>query len=360
MEKQDTSSSTSGSLPVVPDQQETIAVLRKENSQLRAELALMRDYHQPAPSEATWETEMQRGIVYADDQSRTSSLSPGKLLEQLSGISKERMKTDRIRNSSDFDYLPKCTSDKAQLEADFVRWGYCLVEDAMSPEQVGAQVDRLVDQAEAERRLNVALMSHHDQGQHVNNLVLKGEVFRKRWSSRNRLRRKARWWIACLPRSWVKISDWVAHTDLLFIRVADFKSCISTRDSCRYRTRLTRWALLSSGVIATSALPTEARISCRGRIALRTAARVFTTASISWHSWTGNQVSSLFVPRLVRASLPIHAFCTVAVDVPRQVRDMRCAVITTGSSSGLYTNNRLQTCMYRTTSTSSYHPGSRK
>ena len=26
----------------------------------------------------------------------------------------------------------------------------------------------------------------------------------KRWSSRNRLRRKARWWIACLPRSWVR------------------------------------------------------------------------------------------------------------------------------------------------------------
>ena len=65
-------------------------MLRKENSQLRAELARMRDYHQPAPSEATWETEMQRGIVYADDRSRTSSLSPGKLLAQLSGISKER------------------------------------------------------------------------------------------------------------------------------------------------------------------------------------------------------------------------------------------------------------------------------
>lgn len=177
--RQDRSSSTSGSLPVAADQDEALAYLRDENARLRAELAQLRAYRNAPPAATAWETEMRRGIVYADGRSPTSSLSAGRLLKQLSGLSKERMKAGRIRNSSDFDYLPKPSSDEARLEADFVRWGYCLVEDAMSPQQVQAQVDRLVDQAAAERRLDVAIMtSANDSAQLVSNLVLKGAVFR--------------------------------------------------------------------------------------------------------------------------------------------------------------------------------------
>ncbi len=121
---------------------------------------------------------MRRGIVYADGQSSTSSMAAGRLLTQLSGISRERMKAGQIRNSSGFSYLPQPSVDASQLEADFVRWGYCLVEDAMSQEQVRAQVARLQDQAAAERRLGAGIMSSKDRAQHVNNLVLKGSVFR--------------------------------------------------------------------------------------------------------------------------------------------------------------------------------------
>ena len=59
-----------------------------------------------------------RGIAYADGQSPTSSISAGRLLKQLTGVAKERMKAGRIRNSSDFDYLPKPSADEATLEAD--------------------------------------------------------------------------------------------------------------------------------------------------------------------------------------------------------------------------------------------------
>ena len=174
----DKNSSTSGTLPMVADQDETVDRLREENATLRAELARLRACHAPS-ADATWEAEMARGVTYADDHSPTSSLSAGRLLKQLSGLSRERMNAGRIRNSSDFDYLPKPGSDEAQLEADFVRWGYCLVEDAMSPDQIEAQVDRLVDQAAAERRLDVGFTtSANDTAQLVDNLVLKGAVFR--------------------------------------------------------------------------------------------------------------------------------------------------------------------------------------
>ena len=174
----DKSSSTSGRLPTVPDNDETAARLREENARLRAELALLRTEPETS-SVTTWEAEMARGIAYADGTSPTSSLSAGRLLKQLAGLSKERMKAGLIRNSSEFEYLPKPSADEAQLEADFVRWGYCLVEDAMSPEQVQAQVDRLVEQAEAEKNIQAGIMtSRKETAQLVNNLVLKGAVFR--------------------------------------------------------------------------------------------------------------------------------------------------------------------------------------
>ena len=176
--QQDKTSSTSGSLPAVADRHEALSRLREENARLRAELAQLRAYRDAPSPDASWETEMRRGIVYSDGQSSTSSMVAGRLLTQLSGISRERMKAGQIRNSSDFSYLPHPSVDATQLEADFVRWGYCLVEDAMSQEQGRAQVARLKDQAAAERRLGAGIMSSKDRAQHVNNLVLKGSVFR--------------------------------------------------------------------------------------------------------------------------------------------------------------------------------------
>lgn len=174
----DQSSSASGTLPEVADSQEALARLRDENAHLRAELAALRSYRETT-GDTTWEAEMERGIVYADGKSATSARTAGRMLAQLSGITKERMKAGKIPDSRDFDCLPTPSADEAKLEADFVRWGYCLVEGAMSPEQVKAQVDRLVDQAAAERQLGLAIMtSGGDRAQLVNNLVLKGNIFR--------------------------------------------------------------------------------------------------------------------------------------------------------------------------------------
>lgn len=175
----DQTSSTSGPLATVPDAEEAISRLRQENAQLRAELAALRSQQAPAGEGASWETEMAAGIVYSDDRSHTSAKSPWRVLKQLAGLSKERVKAGRIRNSDEFDYLPKPSADEAQLEADFIRWGYCLVGNAMTPEQIQAQVDRMTDQAAAERDGGVAIMGDaRDQSQLVNNLVLKGQVFR--------------------------------------------------------------------------------------------------------------------------------------------------------------------------------------
>ena len=160
------------------DAEQALARLREENTRLNAELALARQRPR-ASSEDDWEQAMRQGIVYADGQSAASALSAGRLLKQLAGVAKERLEAGRIRNSSDFDYLPKPSADEAQLEADFVRWGYCLVADAMSPQQVQAQLDRLVEQAAAERRLDAATTtSHRGTAQLVANMVLKGAVFR--------------------------------------------------------------------------------------------------------------------------------------------------------------------------------------
>ena len=163
---------------------EILARLRDENARLRAELSQLRGHGQ-TPSAAvfndsdSWNTATRAGIAYADGRSPTSALSASRLLRQLAGLSKERLEAGRIRNSSDIDCLPRPTADEGQLEADFVRWGYCLVADAMTPAQVRAQVDRLAEQAAAERQLGKATMtSSGERAQLVANLVLKGAVFR--------------------------------------------------------------------------------------------------------------------------------------------------------------------------------------
>ena len=46
--------------------------------------------------------------------------------------------------------LPRPTTDLAQAERDLDDWGYCILADALSPEQLARVRTRLVEQAEAE------------------------------------------------------------------------------------------------------------------------------------------------------------------------------------------------------------------
>ena len=175
----DRSSSASGELQKLQSTNEIVDELRNEIATLRAELAEAKRVKQVAKSDADWAEPMARGIHYADGQSPASSMSAGRMLAQVAGQSKARMKAGLIPNSDVFSYLPKPSADKAQLEADFIRWGYCIVEDAMTPEQVKAQVDRLVEQAAAEKSQDSAInTSRGDTAQLVNNLILKGQIFR--------------------------------------------------------------------------------------------------------------------------------------------------------------------------------------
>ncbi len=177
--RKDSSSSASGQLLEVADSEEAIARLRTENAQLRSELERFESGRVGSPQSELWESEMKLGISYSDGRSHTSSISAGRVLRQLSGISKARMKEGRIRNSSEFEYLPTASTDASQLEADFVRWGYCVVGDALDQDQIDRQLERLIDQAAAERQADVAMMtSRNGTAQLVNNLVLKGQVFR--------------------------------------------------------------------------------------------------------------------------------------------------------------------------------------
>uniref|UniRef100_A0A7S1Q9Q7 Phytanoyl-CoA dioxygenase family protein n=1 Tax=Alexandrium catenella TaxID=2925 RepID=A0A7S1Q9Q7_ALECA len=93
---------------------------------------------------------------------------------------------DKVRPSSDFADLPQPSTDLQVLQRDFMRWGYCLVKDALSHEEVEAAKARLLDQAEAERAAGVAQMgSRKENGQPwvgarqlVSNLASKGDIFR--------------------------------------------------------------------------------------------------------------------------------------------------------------------------------------
>jgi ectoine hydroxylase-related dioxygenase (phytanoyl-CoA dioxygenase family) len=71
--------------------------------------------------------------------------------------------------------LPEPTKDMARLRRDFREWGYCLIEDATSPEQTRALHRRVIEQAAAERALGIAYLMEAQQ--HVWALVNKGEVF---------------------------------------------------------------------------------------------------------------------------------------------------------------------------------------
>lgn len=93
-------------------------------------------------------------------------------------VMQDRFREGSIRPASDFGYLPQPTSDSDQLEHDFVRWGYCIVADAMTPAQVERVVARLKDQAAAERAAGVGHVSHGGSSQHVFNALPKGQEFR--------------------------------------------------------------------------------------------------------------------------------------------------------------------------------------
>ena len=76
-----------------------------------------------------------------------------------------------------FDDLPAPTKDIRRARQDLDRYGFCLIEDGMSPAQCSFMRDRLEQQAEAERECGLADMTPHF---HIMwTLVNKGECFAK-------------------------------------------------------------------------------------------------------------------------------------------------------------------------------------
>ena len=76
-----------------------------------------------------------------------------------------------------FDDLPRETKDIHQARRDLDKYGYCLIEDAMSEYQRSYMRNRLEEQAEAERECGLADMSPHF---HIMwTLVNKGDCFAK-------------------------------------------------------------------------------------------------------------------------------------------------------------------------------------
>ena len=71
--------------------------------------------------------------------------------------------------------LPRPTKDIDRLRSDMLRWGYCMVEDALSPDQVAVVRRRVLDQAEGERRAGIAQKT--PSGQNINCCVNKGRCF---------------------------------------------------------------------------------------------------------------------------------------------------------------------------------------
>lgn len=79
-----------------------------------------------------------------------------------------------------FATLPRVTEDLVQAEADLREFGYTIISNALSPEEVAALKTRLVEQCEAEDQMGVAV---RDGGADLPNqrcfgLINKGAVFR--------------------------------------------------------------------------------------------------------------------------------------------------------------------------------------
>jgi ectoine hydroxylase-related dioxygenase (phytanoyl-CoA dioxygenase family) len=71
--------------------------------------------------------------------------------------------------------LPRASKDINQLRADMLKWGYCKVEDALSVAQVEIIHQRVLEQAEGERRAGLAQKT--PSGQNINCCVNKGQCF---------------------------------------------------------------------------------------------------------------------------------------------------------------------------------------
>lgn len=143
--------------------------VESEISELRAEIENLKSMLQSnnQPSKETKEESVWPSKIEYHEQPYSGA--------RLIGLTKDR---DNIGSTEEDPELPKPTRSVSQLEADFIRWGYCLVADAMNNDQINAQVDRMLDQAEAERCSGVAHMSHRGRAQLIFNMLPKGQVFR--------------------------------------------------------------------------------------------------------------------------------------------------------------------------------------
>lgn len=83
--------------------------------------------------------------------------------------------------------LPVPTKDPAQMRRDLMKWGYCLVAEALSPAQLDAIRTRIYEQADGERLAGVASLGASmprpgeqvSTTQLVHSLLNKGDIFRR-------------------------------------------------------------------------------------------------------------------------------------------------------------------------------------
>ena len=73
--------------------------------------------------------------------------------------------------------LPSPTKDIVQIRQDFKKWGYALIEDALSEIQCQNFLNRVLEQAAGEKL--AGLDAQTPSGQYVHTLINKGEVFGK-------------------------------------------------------------------------------------------------------------------------------------------------------------------------------------